>query len=79
MNREEIEAKLKEIEEEQLRLRRRFNELQDIVQNAPGSHTAGAPSPAVINAEREIHSVVLAICDLDRRRQELTVAASIGG
>jgi hypothetical protein len=77
MSKEEIESKLKVLEEEEALLRRRFNELQEKVQNAPGSHRPGVPPPDVREAEREVHAVVLALVELDRRRQELTVAASL--
>ena len=78
MSKQEIEAKLKVFEEEEASLRRRLGELQDMVQNAPGSHRPGVPPNKVKEAEREIQSVVLALVDLDRRRQELNVAASLG-
>jgi hypothetical protein len=77
MSKDDIERKLKELEEEEARLRRRFNELQDKVQNAPGSHRPGTPSPEIRAAEREVHAVVLALIEVDRKRQELTVAASL--
>lgn len=78
MSREEFETGLKEIDQEELWLRRRLEELQDVTQNAPGSHRPGAPPAATIEAEREIQTVVLALSDLDRKRRELTVAMSIG-
>jgi hypothetical protein len=78
MSREEFETRLKEFEREETRLRRRFEELQEIVQNAPGSHRPGVPSAETMKAEREIHTVVLALSDLDRKRQEITVATSMG-
>ena len=78
MSKQEIEANLKVLEEEEASLRRRLGELQDRVQNAPGSHRAGMPPPEVREAEREIQSVVLALVALDRKRQELNVAASLG-
>lgn len=77
MSKEEIETRLKELEQEEAHLRRRFNELQDKVQNAPGSHSPGSPPPEIKEAEREVHAVVLALIEIDRKRQELTVAASL--
>jgi hypothetical protein len=78
MSREELESKLREFDREETRLRRRFQELQEIAQNAPGSHRPGVPSAETMEAEREIQAVVLALCDLDRKRRELTVAMSMG-
>lgn len=78
MSKEEIHAGIKRAEEEEARLRRRLEELQEVVQNAPGSHRPGTPSRGALEAEREIRSVVLALTDLDRKRQELTVALSLG-
>jgi hypothetical protein len=78
MSKADIESKLKELEQEEARLRRRFNELQDVVQNAPGSHRPGHPSAEVLRAEREIQSAVLALVDLERRRIDLNVAYSLG-
>jgi hypothetical protein len=78
MAREEVAAALERLEEEEAGLRRRLEQLEDIVQNAPGSHRPGAPSPETIKTEREITGVVLALSDLDRRRQELTVSSSLG-
>ncbi|MFP5265605.1 MAG: hypothetical protein ACLGJB_27290 [Blastocatellia bacterium] len=77
MSREELESRLEEFDREETRLRRRFEELQDITQNAPGSHRPGVPSAETMKVEREIQTVVLALSDLDRRRQELTVAMSL--
>lgn len=77
MSRDDIEMKLEELQEEEAHLRRRFNELQDKVQNAPGSHRPGTPSPEIKTAEREIHAVVLRLTELDRKRQELTVVRSL--
>lgn len=78
MSREELESKLREFEQEESLLRRRLEELEDIAQNAPGSHRSGVPSTAATMAEREIQSIVLALSDLDRKRLELTVAMSMG-
>jgi hypothetical protein len=77
MAREEIESRLRDFEQEESRLRRRIEELQDVVQNAPGSHSPGVPSAETLKAEREIQTLVLALSDLDRNRQELTVAMSL--
>jgi cell division septum initiation protein DivIVA len=77
MSKDDIESQLERLKEEESQLRRRFNELQDIVQNAPGSHRPGQPSAEVLRAEREIHSVVLALVELERRRVELNVAGSL--
>ncbi|HEY7912911.1 MAG TPA: hypothetical protein VIG62_13450 [Blastocatellia bacterium] len=78
MSKEDIQARIKQAEEEESQLRRRLGELQEVVQNAPGSHRPGAPPQDALRAEREIRSVVLALSDLDRKRQELTVALSLG-
>ena len=78
MRKNEIGKRLAELEAEESRLRRRLNELEDVVQNAPGSHRPRKPSIAVIQAEREIQTLVLGLTNLDRRRQELTVALSLG-
>ena len=77
MAKEEIESKLQKLEQEQTRLRGRLKELEDIVQNAPGSHSPGIPSAETLKAEREIQTVVLDIVELDRKRQELSVAMSL--
>ncbi len=78
MSKEEIQASIKQLEEEESQLRSRLKELQQVVQNAPGSHRPGTPSRDVLQAEREIRSIVLALIDLDRKRQEHTVALSLG-
>ena len=77
MSRAELESKLLELDQEEARLRGRLEELQDIVQNAPGSHSPGLPSAETVKAEREIQTIVLALTDLDRRRLEFTVAMSL--
>ena len=74
---EEYELKLQALEEEHEQLRRRLWELEDVVQNAPGSHSPGVPSAETMMAEREIQSIVLALTALDRRRNELTIAMSL--
>jgi hypothetical protein len=78
MSKEEFESKLRHFEQEEALLRRRLEELEDVVQNAPGSHSPGVPSAETMEAEREIQAVVLALSDLDRKRQEITVAMSMG-
>jgi hypothetical protein len=78
MSKEDIQARIKQTEEEESQLRRRLGELQEVVQKAPGSHRPGAPPPNVLQAERDIRSIVIALSDLDRKRQELTVALSLG-
>ena len=77
MAKEEIESKLRDLEQEQARLRGRLRELEDVVQNAPGSHSSGIPSAEVMKAEREIQTIVLGIVELDRRRQEHSVEMSL--
>ncbi|HKS39149.1 MAG TPA: hypothetical protein VJX74_00940 [Blastocatellia bacterium] len=77
MAKEEIESKLRELEQEQARLRGRLGDLEDIVQNTPGSHSSGTPSAEVMKAEQEIQTIVLDIVELDRKRQELSVAMSL--
>jgi len=77
MSRDELESGLRELEQEEARLRRRLEELEDIVQNAPGSHSPGVPTAETLMAEREIQTIVLALTDLDRKRLELTVTMSL--
>ena len=77
MNKEDIKARLDELSAEESRLRRRLEELQDVAQSAPGSHSPGSPSPEAAQAEREIRSIVLRLVDLDYNRQDLTVALSL--
>lgn len=77
LSKAELELGLRDIGEQEDRLRRRLNELEDIVQNAPGSHRPGYPSAQTLQAEHDITTVVLALCDLDRKRQELTVEMSL--
>lgn len=77
MSKEEIQARLEELSEEEARLRRRLWELEDITQTAPGSHASGRPSPEAVRAEREIRGIVLGLVGLDRKRLELTVALSL--
>ena len=78
MSREELESRLREFEQEEARLRRRLEELQEVAQNAPGSHRPGSPSAETMKTEREIQAAVLALSDLDRKRQEIMVAMSMG-
>jgi hypothetical protein len=77
MAKEEIESKLRDLEQNQARLRNRLIELEEIVQNAPGSHSPGVPSAETMKAEREIQTIVLDIVELDRKRVELYVAMSL--
>jgi hypothetical protein len=77
MSREELESRLLKLEQEEALLRRRLEELEDIVQNAPGSHGPGLPSAETMRAEREIQAIVIALTDLDRKHLELTVATSL--
>lgn len=77
MSKYEIEKRLADLEAEESRLRRRLNELEDVAQDAPGLHRPGKASIAAIQAEREIQTLVLGLTNLDRRRQELTVAMSL--
>ena len=77
MAREELELKLREIDEATAGLRRRLEELQNVVQNAPGSHRSGTVAPETLRAEREVRDVVLAIVEMDRRRQEVSVQLSL--
>lgn len=77
MAKEEIESKLRELEQEQTQLRGRLKELEDVTQNATGSHSPGVPSAETMKAEREIQTIVLDIVELDRKRQELSVAMSL--
>ena len=77
MAKEDLELKLREVDQALARLRMRLEELENIVQNAPGSHRPGPVSPDTLIAEREVRDLVLAIVALDRRRQEVTVALSL--
>lgn len=77
MAKEELELKLREIDEATERLRRQLENLENVVQNAPGSHRPGPVSPEVLRAEREVRDLVLAIVEMDRRRQEVTVELSL--
>ena len=77
MSRAELESKLLGVEQEEARLRLRLGELEEIVQNAPGSHKPGLPSAETLKAEREIQTIVIALTGLDRKRLELTVAMSL--
>jgi hypothetical protein len=74
---EDCEMKLQELEREQERLRLRLRELEEVTQKAHGSHSPGVPSAETMKAEREIQTIALAIADLDRKRNELTVAMSL--
>jgi hypothetical protein len=78
MTKDELQLKLREADEAAARLRQRLAEMENVVQNAPGSHRPGPVSPDVLLAEREVRDLVLAIVDMDRRRQDLTVELSLG-
>lgn len=78
MSKDDLEAKLQELDQEEARLRRALGELEDLVQSAPGSHGPGVPSPDIIGAERDIQKIVLRLSDLDRARREVTVSMSAG-
>jgi len=77
MAREALELKLREIDEATAGLQRKLEDLQNVVQNAPGSHRPGAISPETLRAEREVRDLVLAIVEMDRRRQEISVQLSL--
>lgn len=77
MAKEELELKRREIDEETARLRRRLEDIENVVQNAPGSHRSGAISSETLRAEREVRDLVLALVEMDRRRQEITVELSL--
>lgn len=77
MARAELELKLREIDEATTGLRKKLENLQNIVQNAPGSHRPGPVSPETLRAEREVRDLVLAIVEMDRRRQEISVQLSL--
>lgn len=72
-----MEARLEELDQEEGRLRRALEELEDVVQKAPGSHRSGVPSPEIVSAERDIQRIVLSLSDLDRKRQEITVSMTL--
>ena len=77
MTKEELALKLREIDEATERLRRQLEALENVVQNAPGSHRPGPVSMETLRAEREVCDLVLAIVEMDRRRQEITVELSL--
>ncbi|MFL6215433.1 MAG: hypothetical protein ACJ74J_16240 [Blastocatellia bacterium] len=77
MAREELELKLREIDEATAGLQRKLEDLQNVVQHAPGAHRPGAISPETLRAEREVRDLVLAIVEMDRRRQEISVQLSL--
>ncbi|MEN3330891.1 MAG: hypothetical protein V7641_256 [Blastocatellia bacterium] len=77
MAKEELELKRREIDETMTRLQRQLADLEHVVQNAPGSHRPGPVSPETLRAEREVRDLVLAIVEMDRRRQEITVEISL--
>ncbi|MFL6275951.1 MAG: hypothetical protein ACJ74G_12250 [Blastocatellia bacterium] len=77
MAKEELELKRRKIEEETARLRRRLEDIENVVQNAPGSHRSGSISSETLRAEREVRDLVLALVEMDRRRQEFTVELSL--
>jgi L-serine deaminase len=73
MAREELELKLREIDETTARLRQQLEALQNVVQSAPGSHRPGPVSLEARRAELDVRDLVLALVEMDRRRQEVTV------
>ena len=73
MAKENLELKLREIDEATARLRQQLEALQNVVQSAPGSHRPGPVSPEARQAELDVRDLVLAIVEMDRRRQEVTV------
>lgn len=77
MTKENMEDKLRGLDEEAARLRRALEELENVVQSAPGSHSSGVPSPEVVSAERDIQGIVLRLSNLDRERQEVTVSMTL--
>ena len=77
MAKEELELKLREIDEATARLRRQLEGLENVVQNAPGSHRPGPVSAETLRAEREVRDLVLAIVEMDHRRLEITVELSL--
>lgn len=77
MSKDNIEAQLEELAQEETQVRRLLEELENRVQSAPGSHSPGVPSRETMQTEREIQGVVLRLSEIDRKRQELTVARSL--
>jgi len=77
MIREASQSQLRQLEQEEAQLRSRLEELEDIVQSASGTHGSGVPSTETLKIERDIQTIVLAISDLDRKRQEITVEMSL--
>jgi len=76
MAKEALQLKRQEIDEAMARLRRQLEDLQNVVQNAPGSHRSGQVSAETLRAEREVRDLVLALVEMDRQRQEVTVELS---
>lgn len=77
MAKDELQIKLRETDEATARLRRQLEELQNVVQNASGSHRSGSVSAETLGAEREVRDLVLAIVEMERQRQEVTVELSL--
>ncbi len=77
MNKDEIRAGIEQLGSEEAKLREALEKLEDAVQTAPGSHGPGRPSAETMKAEREITSIVLRLNEIDRKRQELSVALNL--
>jgi len=77
MAKAELELKRRELDEAMAGLRRQLEDLQNVVQNAPGAHRAGSVSTETLRAEREVRDLVLAIVETDRRRQDVSVELSL--
>lgn len=78
MSKEELELKLREVDQAAARLRQQLEDLENVVQNAPGSHRPGPVSRDTSIAECKVRDLVLALVAMDRRRQEITVELSLG-
>jgi len=77
MTKEELELKLRAINTGIAGLQRQLEDLENLAQNAPGAHRPGPVSLETRRAEREVRDLVLAILEMDRRRQEVTVELSL--
>jgi hypothetical protein len=77
MSKEELELQLREVDQAAARLRQRLEELENVVQRAPGSHRPGPVSRDTLIAEREVRDLVLALVAMDRRRQEIALELSL--
>jgi predicted nucleic acid-binding Zn-ribbon protein len=77
MQKDEIQSRISELTEEEARLRSILRVLEDKAQAARDSLRISAVSDDVLRLDREIRDIVIRLSDIDRKRQELTVALSL--